>query len=253
MINLSFGNKSGSGSFNLRLTELLRPLIPYLPFGSSVVLGLLVVLLIAIPRVSNLSQLKTEIKDNQSKLGSLKEKYVRLTDLLAHQEALESDLSFIDAALPEKENIPELLSQIEKIASESGVSIRALHFGTGPSEPGKAGKEKKYSTVQLQAEADGSYANLGSFLTNLENASRLIFVDSLRFSQETIRDTQRLRVSLALTSFYVSLPGEITLSRPVTLNLNSPSLSNVLEVIKPLRIYKITIGTGGAGRLNPFE
>ena len=114
-------------------------------------------------------------------------------------------------------------------------------------------KDKKYATVQLQAEADGSYANLGSFLNNLENASRLIFVDSLRFSQETIRDTQRLRVSLALTSFYVTLPGEIAISRPITLNLNSSALSRVLEVIKPLRIYKINIGTGGAGRLNPFE
>lgn len=238
---------------NILITELLRPLIPYLPFGSSVVFGLLMVLLIAVPRISNIPSLTEGIKDNQSKLGNLNEKYVKLTDLLAHQEALESDLSFVDAALPDKENIPELLSQIEKIASESGVSIRALHFGTGPIEPGKAGKEKKYSTVQLQAEADGSYANLGSFLNNLENASRLIFVDSLRFSQETIRDTQRLRVSLSLTSFYVTLPSEIAISRPVTLNLNSPSSSRILEVIKPLRIYRINIGTGGAGRLNPFE
>ncbi|MEK7610786.1 MAG: type 4a pilus biogenesis protein PilO [Patescibacteria group bacterium] len=253
MIKFTLGNKSGSALSGIKIVGLLRPLLPFLPLGSSVVLGLLVVLLIAVPRISNLAALKSEIKDNQTKLGNLKEKYVKLTDLLAHQEALESDLSFIDAALPDKENIPELLSQIEKIASESGVSIRALHFGTGASEPAKTGKEKKFATVQLQAEADGSYANLGSFLNNLENASRLIFVDSLRFSQETIRDTQRLRVSLSLTSFYVTLPGEIALSRPVTLNLNSPALSRVLEVIKPLRIYKINIGTGGAGRLNPFE
>lgn len=263
MIKLSFKNKSGGISGNraeqrsaINLNDLLRPYIPYLPVGGSVVFGALILLLVALPRIGNFSSISEEIEGSQKRLTTLKEKGVKLADLLTHQEALDSDLSVIDAALPEKENVPELLSQIEKIASESGVSIRALHFGGGsgiPAVSGKPGATGKYSTVQLQAEAEGSFANLVSFLTNIENASRLIFVDNLRFNQETVREATLLRVSLALTSFFVTLPEDTSLMRPVALNLNSSSLNNILEKLKPLRIYKINIGTGGAGRLNPFE
>lgn len=231
----------------------LGPFSPYWPLIGSVVLGLSAVALIALPRILSLPTLQAELGQKNRQLELYREKNIKLADLLSHSEVLQTDLSLVDSALTDNENVPELLAQIEKIASESGVSVRSLHFGIKtPGAPAGAGRSP-YQAVELQTEADGSYANIQNFLINLENASRLTFVDSLRFSQEAVHEATLLRASLTLEAYYVAVPNSWSLDRPVTLNLSSPALSKVLEFLKPLRVYRVAISSGGAGKLNPFE
>ncbi len=235
------------------LERFLGPLSPYWPLIGSIVLGLAAVILVALPRIVTLPALQAELSQKSRQLELYREKNIKLADLLSHSEVLQTDLSLVDSALTDNENVPELLAQIEKIASESGVSVRSLHFGIKtPGAQTGAGKNP-YQAVDLQTEADGSYANIQNFLINLENASRLTFVDSLRFNQEAVREATLLRASLTLEAYYVSVPEKLSLDRPVTLNLGSPALSKVLEFLKPLKVYRVAISSGGAGKLNPFE
>lgn len=229
---------------------------PYLPFLVFTLLGIFSLGLLGLPSLQRLPEAQKRLKAERQKLTQLKVKNVKLTELLSRQDVLKSNLSLVDAAVTDKEDVPELLAQIEKIASESGVLVRSLHFGLRAASPGTAKgavSEKGFGRVYLQSEAEGPYANLQAFLAALEKAIRIVDVEALRFNQEVVRETTRLRATLGLVSFFVGKEKEFYREHPVTLDLGDPKLMNVMEILKTMRIYKVEVVSGETGRLNPFE
>lgn len=233
-----------------------RALNPYLPFLLFTLLGIVFLGGLGLPSLQRLPEAQKRLKAEQQKLAGLKVKNVKLAELLSRQDVLKADLSVVDMAIPDKESVPELLAQIEKIASESGVSVRSLHFGLRAASPATtkgAVPEKGFGRVYLQSEAEGPYANLQTFLGALEKAVRIVDVESLRFNQEVVRETTRLRATLGLVSFFVEKEKGLTGESPVTLDLGDTKLLKVMDILKTMRLYKVEVVSGGAGRLNPFE
>lgn len=239
----------------MSLLERWPALNPYMPFLVFTVLGLLLLGGLGLPSFQRLPALQQRLSENQQKLGRLKVKNVRLAELLNQQEILKTDLSLVDKAVPDEERVPELLAQIEKIASESGVSLRSLHFGLGSlsSSSQKNVGNESLGRVYLQSEAEGPYTNLQTFLEALEKAIRIVDVDSLRFTQETVRDTIRLRATLGLVSFFAGKDQDFGADKPINLNLGGEKLLKVMEILRKMQVYNIEVVGGEVGRPNPFE
>lgn len=209
-------------------------------------------LVLLLPSFSAIPGLRTRIDEKSRELTDLKIKSERLGALIDNQETLEENLRLVDLAIPSQEAVPTLMTQIQTISADSGVLLKALQFGggsagnaTGPSE---VSVEKSVKRVYLQTVAEGPFANLQSFLRNLEMASRLVTVESVAF--EAGKENDALTSTLGLVSYYLETPPVDPL---LSLDLKSANLKSVLDELKELRIYEPEVSFSGVGKANPFE
>lgn len=135
-----------------------------------------------------------QLKNKQSQLDNLKK-------LQANFEAInDSDIDLVSRILPDEEQIPELLTQLEVIAKQSGVSL----IGVNVSEVEEAGKQSaserlkaqlqqsnkaaastgiKSISVQLDVSAF-NYLSFRQFIDSLQSHTRLMDIQRFNFSTE---------------------------------------------------------------------
>ncbi len=231
--------------------ENINTLRPYFPLTAALVISLLLAIGVSLPQIKNLITLSGDNSKSTAYFNSISKKATKLTDLLSLHEVLNSNLALVDDALPGEEMIPEMMNQIERISTESGVYLKGLYFGLKSADNKKV---TEASVVSLQVEVHGPYANLRIFLENLEKSSRLITTENLRFdSIDTKEEGETLKATSTLVAYYVSKPKNISLSKPMTLDLSSKKLNETLAKLKELKPYRIKVETMESGKLNPFD
>lgn len=218
-----------------------------------VVGSLFFVFVLLLPSFSSIPNLRLQAKTKNDDLKQLKAKSLNLNSLITNQSSLKSSLKIVDNAVPSKDDVPTLMTQIQKIATSSGVTLKALQFGAGTLGTAVGGlsrlaADKNIKRVQLQVVAEGSFVGLQSFLKNVEEASRLISVDNLSF--EAKKGGEAIVSTLGLVSFYVdSLPADPNFS----FDLGQSDFKSTLLKLKGLKVYEAEVTFSGVGKANPFE
>jgi len=213
--------------------------------GLGLSLGLL--LLVFLPTISALPGSISKRNEQEKILGLLEEKSKKINSLLSLSQTIKTDVTLVDKALPSKDEVPSLMTQIQAIATESGVTLKALQFGGISKMP-----EKIYKKIILQAVLEGGYANILKDLVNLEKTSRIINVESVSFDSR--KGEGVLSVSLGLASFFLeSGESEFDPLAPINLNLSDKGVTQIIDFIKTLKIYEPQVSSIEVGRGNPFE
>lgn len=175
-----------------------------------------------------LSNLFSQYKNSQTVLQSKIEEAEKLNNLLTNAELLKKNLINIDGkiliadqALPEFTGGEELLSQLEKMAVESGVvlgsvSIKAEEKGSSPSdalglqtapelvaEPAgmldtgataPVEPALPYQKIVLDLEIQGSFDSLKNLLANMEKSLRIMDVASISGGKDKEGESYTLKV-----------------------------------------------------------
>lgn len=191
----------------------------------------------AIPSVyqSNLKQ-KTE-------LAAINTRLKKINGMLSAQQAIKSSVILADRALPSKDDIPNLMNQIQAIATSSGVSLKSLQFnGITKSDDGS------YKKINMQAVLDGNFSNFLSMLGNLETTSRLIDVSTLSFDSQ--KSAGSLTASLGLLSYFVDSDSKALSGN---MDFGSSAITSTLDYIKKLIPYEPQQLNVKVGKSNPFE
>jgi hypothetical protein len=117
----------------------------------------------------------------------------------SYEDISTDDVDLLSRILPENENIPELLSQLETIARQSGVSLVSINIAEieerGPqsarqrleaqAQGANLGTASGTQTLNLQMEISAfSYQSYKQFLESLQAHVRLIDVDRFNYSAE---------------------------------------------------------------------
>lgn len=102
---------------------------------------------------------------------------------------------------PGKEEI-ELLNRVREIADET--QVRVISMMPEQRREKKRGK-KGYEKFSLTLHLEGSYHQLGEFISKIENEAKFIKIDFLQFSAETPREGSHYLVCrLTLSIFSIS-------------------------------------------------
>lgn len=221
--------------------------------GLGVFGSLFFVVIIILPSFSSFPSLRNQIEEKSKALKDLKVKSSRLNALLTSQTSLKSSLKIVDTAIPSKDNVPTLMTEVQRIASDSGVILKALQFGSGSlstsgGSSGRIASDKTLKRVMLQVIAEGSFANLQSFLKNIESASRIITVDNISF--EAKKTGPGSSTTLSLTSYYVD---QVVPDPTFSVDLGDTNLKTTLSKLKDLKVYESEVTFSGVGKANPFE
>ena len=189
------------------------------------------------PRMAEIDALKAMLGAHQAELMRLQSDIARRENLEREVREARHNLQLIEARLPTAPEIPNLLKQLERVASQVGVNLTQIKPGpivpagsarmAAPTAPGStpppfAGGAPDSSAARaapgpgrltfqqfsLELNADGSYGTIESFVRGVERFPRFIAITDLRLAPIPVRvggnpSKPRLSLNLAATTYVV--------------------------------------------------
>lgn len=138
-------------------------------------LSLLLLSALVLPRYKDVISLKQEILEKEFELESQEQYFQTAQEVFDRLKRNEASLLKIESALPANPALPELLSFIQKAASQSGLTFKRI----SPALVTLAGAVKK---TKVNFVLVGSYPDFKNFISAVEISARLIEVESVHFS-----------------------------------------------------------------------
>ena len=224
--NLDFG---GLKDFFLNF---LIPLVSLVGTGA-------LVLFVFLPSYRELPTLKSRLSTKSALATRLKEKVSVLNLLVDLKSQVEEDSERVDKTLVSDVKVPELLAQIDKMSKESSMTVSSLGYSRGRSGSSQD-EEVDYSNINVSLSADATQDNLLTFLRKAENASRLVLIEDLRYSQGSKSEGEKLYgVTFQLTSPYLKLELDAVTDESIQLDISDPKFKKVLAKLEDLNYYEI--------------
>ncbi len=115
-------------------------------------------------------------KQNQDNLSDRKKLTENLGRLINQYNERNSDIASLNKAIPSGQNVPDLLVNLEAIASENGLIFKSVNF-----KP-KDFKAQGIKTLITEIKVEGSYTAFLNYLKALEKSLRIFDVTSVSFS-----------------------------------------------------------------------
>jgi len=207
-----------------------------------IIIALAILLLVGFKSFGSLAPLKESIAASQARLTGLEERRRNLEIISGMSGILDENIALVVSAVPEKDEVSGLLSQIQQIAGEAGVTLKSLQY-TGSSKGYKSEKapinSREENGLFVQVSVDGSYSQLVKFLELLENARRIVNFESLRLSAVSKEDLTRLNGSLSATGYYLEQKAAREVSgNEKIIDFRSGDLNKILEELRSYKRYE---------------
>jgi type IV pilus assembly protein PilO len=140
-----------------------------------------------------------EIERRRETVAQLESDRDRKKAMVANIEAtrkmvadLDARLKKVTAELPDKKEIPELLSNISSLGSDSGLTI--IVFRQRPEQ-----FEEFYAQVPVEVRVKGTYHQVGTFFDKVGRLNRIVNVSDI-----SLKEPQNRRDSLVVTSSFTA-------------------------------------------------
>jgi len=147
---------------------------------------LVVVFFLDWPLFKQTSSLRDEIKSYNKLIEERKELIAKVEQLKDIYEDRQTDINKVYYALPQRQEIPELIVQLEALASENGLILESLDIkekkrATETNEK-KAAVSSQINILEISLALSGSYPAFKGFLEALEYNVRIMDVQKIEFS-----------------------------------------------------------------------
>jgi Tfp pilus assembly protein PilO len=107
----------------------------------------------------------------------------------------------LDSALPRTKNQTQILTQLERLAKDAGLQLSTVSFpnSTGPSATSQAVKSGVVLALPISFQTTGTYAQLQTFLTNLESLNRYTSITNLAVTKA---DSKKISFSINMNAYF---------------------------------------------------
>jgi type IV pilus assembly protein PilO len=151
------------------------------------ILGILVLVVLAVAyyfllfsplRQKYLDRFDERVQKEQQ-LAGLEQSVAELENARRNAPEIERQILEYSKRIPEQEEIPTLVVQIEQVAEGAGVT--QLLITPGAAGPGPGGGD--FSVIPLTMSFEGTYENMTDFLLRVRNLSRLVTINELTYAE----------------------------------------------------------------------
>lgn len=211
-----------------------------IPLIALVIMGVLFFAFIR-PSFSDKPLLEQELTQKTELAEKLRVKSSKLENLLDFKTSVEENNVLLENVLVSDPEVPQLLTQIDQIANEAGLEISKVSYSIR--DLGGTNEEQlPYDIVAVNLGTKGSYAQTVAFLKSIENSGRVVFVSDLKFNLvENEEIGSYISTSYVLISPYVQVDTEAATDDPIEFELTNAKFQAVMDEVKQLRIYDISI------------
>lgn len=166
------------------------------------ILGVSVILIAALyysflfsPKADELAKLADSVEIARNEKTVKTQKAANLSRLRQDLQRLDAELKKAIAQLPEKKEIPELLSSISSKAQQSGLDV--LLFRPRPES-----YQEFYAEVPVDITVKGNFHNTVNFFDDVGRMDRLVNIDNIGFKNPTVSgDSVVLETTSVATAF----------------------------------------------------
>ncbi len=163
--------------------------------GTIAVIGLLLWANTYSPSYTEYSEAVTKIESLRSEVSKEKRLALDLDRYKQEVRALDLRLEFALQELPDKSEIPELLSSVSSLAKEAGLEVNLF----------KVNAEKLdefYARVPVEISVNGSYHQVVSFFDEVAHLPRIVNISQIEIVEPNLKNgTVAVRVGCVATTF----------------------------------------------------
>jgi len=147
------------------------------------------------PRADEVAKLSDSVEIARNEKTVKTQKAANLSRLRQDLQRLDAELKKAIAQLPDKKEIPELLSSISSKAQESGLDILLFR-------PRAEAFQEFYAEVPVDITVKGNFHNTVNFFDEVGRMDRLVNIDNIGFKNPTVNgDNVVLETSSVATAF----------------------------------------------------
>ena len=224
---------------NQNVLALRHALINYIVPIICVAASVLIVMFVLMPSYKELPELEMKLTSSTKLESALRKKLMNLNDLVDFKSVVEENSNLVNKALVSEELVPGLMTQIDRIAKEAGLTVNSLNYGLGSSKSKEAATSTTvtYNIVTTNLDTTGSFAQLKTFMSTLEKAARLILIDNYRYSRNETAEGEKLGMNFVLVSPYLYVESNAITDDPIDLDISDEKFRELIGKIKALRYY----------------
>ncbi|MBU4126832.1 MAG: type 4a pilus biogenesis protein PilO [Proteobacteria bacterium] len=156
-----------------------------------VITGLFVYFLY-IPKFEKLNQLNSDYKNLEKMLASAKKKAAQVNKYREEMKIAEAQYKIAMKALPDKKEIPSLLTSISESGREAGLEF--LLF-----QPESEINKDFYAEIPVSIKVAGNYHNVGLFFDKVSRLSRIVNIKDI--VMETSKEGNMLNTSCTAVTY----------------------------------------------------
>ncbi len=142
-----------------------------------------------LPKHKEISKLESEYKKLAEKLVKARKTAKQLNYYRTKMKAAEAQFNIVMKALPEKEEIPTLLSGISQAARDAGLDITKF-------QPNPETAKEFYAEVPIAISVSGNYHNVAMFFDKISNLPRIVTIQAVNL----LPDKEGLKLSTSCTA-----------------------------------------------------
>lgn len=132
-----------------------------------------------LPEYDHISGLKLVVEERVALLESRNQIVQRFVELRSEYERRYGELQRLAFVVPEKKNLPGMITTVDAISSKIGTTLGELTIGSEGSSPGQAS-----NILSLKINIQSPYESFLNFLGHIEKNLRLIDVNSLTITSK---------------------------------------------------------------------
>lgn len=251
----------------------LKKLTTYLIPVGSLLIGLAIIPLVIFPQLQEIVKSSAIINDNKSSLAKVENKAEKLEKYAEDKEKLENDLKFVETVLPINKDVAALVSGVQELARQSGLSINSFKIQPGKTATDSAGLKSEAAVSKtpnspqsnvaapisskdnlvFNMSMSGELQALRTFLRSLETGKRILTLSQVK---SVVNSSSIYNFDLFLNAPFSILPkfspnqaksplAELTeKNRKLLEDLRSPIFSDITNR---------TVTPGPTGPTNPFK
>ena len=125
-----------------------------------------------LPKFESLNQLNSEYKNFEQRLASAKKRAAQLNEYREKMKIAEAQYKLAMKALPDKKEIPSLLTGISEAGKEAGLEF--LLF-----QPESEINKDFYAEIPVSIKVAGNYHNVGLFFDNVSRLYRIVNIKNI--------------------------------------------------------------------------
>ena len=191
-MNSNIGTAKGVDSFFAKIEELSKVQRILIFSGVFIALIAIFVFLLYKPKLERISTQNNQLKGLEQKLVVAKKNAADLEKFKKKMQEAEVQFKTAMRALPEKEEIPSLLTSISRSGQDVGLEF--LLF-----EPKSEVRKEFYAEIPVAMKVKGGYHDLAIFFDKVARLSRIVNIRNIKMGRE--KDSMDLNTSCTAVTY----------------------------------------------------
>jgi type IV pilus assembly protein PilO len=128
------------------------------------------------PKTKEIKGLENQAAKLRKEIAGAKARAAKLDEHLAEMEEVKRLFAEASVLLPQKKEIPSLLTNISALGTNSGLNMARF-------APGGERKKEFYAEIPVSLQINGPYHNIGTFLYEVSRLNRIVSATNINLGQ----------------------------------------------------------------------